>query len=478
MSQLIQDRHRRLAQVLDGIPFNKAHVTLIFLVALGAVFGAVEQYNIGYAAPFLIKQWGISSGQVGLLSTFTFGGMALGSLIAGIIGDKIGRKSTYMYNLGLYTVGALIGAFAPNIEILFLGRLIVGLGLGGELNTGLTIVSEFIPTKQRGSSTAVVNIAAGGLGIFLSAALAFVILGPLTPLFGGVTLAWRWSLGILALPALLLWFYRVYIPETPRYLLSRGRIDQLNTVIGQLESQTLRKSKPQQVKNYFVAGEGGELKEKVNLREIFVGSLLKRTIGLWIISCMTFGAQVAITTFLPTVLASEGFTIINSLFYTMVINTGGLIGAIVASYLASKLGRRQVLGWGSLVAVVVAAIFAISKSASLILILGALLQFMFIMLNTTTWLYAPELYPTRIRSFGTGASVVVALLGASIMPYIGGSIFGLWHAVGLLSMVVVMYLIMSVATWTLAVETKGRSLEDVSETAIIQRQTQSEQTLA
>ena len=162
----------------------------------------------------------------------------------------------------------------------------------------------------------------------------------------------------------------------------------------------------------------------------------------------------------------------------MVINTGGLIGAIVASYLASKLGRRQVLGWGSLVAVVVAAIFAISKSASLILILGALLQFMFIMLNTTTWLYAPELYPTRIRSFGTGASVVVALLGASIMPYIGGSIFGLWHAVGLLSMVVVMYLIMSVATWTLAVETKGRSLEDVSETAIIQRQTQSEQTLA
>ena len=191
MSQLIQDRHRRLAQVLDGIPFNKAHVTLIFLVALGAVFGAVEQYNIGYAAPFLIKQWGISSGQVGLLSTFTFGGMALGSLIAGIIGDKIGRKSTYMYNLGLYTVGALIGAFAPNIEILFLGRLIVGLGLGGELNTGLTIVSEFIPTKQRGSSTAVVNIAAGGLGIFLSAALAFVILGPLTSLFGGVTLAWE-----------------------------------------------------------------------------------------------------------------------------------------------------------------------------------------------------------------------------------------------------------------------------------------------
>lgn len=469
MSQSIQDRHRRLAQILDEIPFNKAHVLLIFLVALGAVFDAVEQYNVGYAAPILIKQWGISGAQVGLLSTFTFGGMAVGSLIAGILGDTMGRKVTYMYNLALYTLGALVGALAPNIGILYVGRLIVGIGLGGELNTGLTIVSEFVPTKQRGSSTAVVNIAAGGLGIFLSAALAFAILGPLAPLFGGNTVAWRWSLGLLALPALLLWAYRVYIPETPRYLLSRGKIDELNTVIGQLAGQTLRKSKLQQVQQYFTTGGVGDIKEKVNLGEIFIGKLRNRTIGLWIISWMTFGAQVAITIFLPTVLAAEGYTIINSLFYTMVINTGGLIGAICASYFAAKLGRRQVLGWGALVAALVAALFAISRSTSLILILGALLQFMFILLNTTTWLYAPELYPTRIRAFGTGASVVVALIGASIMPYIGGSVFEQWHIVGLLGMVVVMYLIMSLAIWTLGVETRGKSLEDVSEVALEQQ---------
>ena len=124
--QSMQDRHRRLAKVLDEIPFNGAHVWLIFLVALGAIFDAVEQYNVGYAAPILTKVWGITSGQVGLLGTFTFGGMALGSLIAGILGDKVGRRTTYMYNLALYTLGALIGAFAPNIETLFIGRLIVG----------------------------------------------------------------------------------------------------------------------------------------------------------------------------------------------------------------------------------------------------------------------------------------------------------------------------------------------------------------
>lgn len=242
MTEMIKERYRRLSDILDGIPFNQAHVLLIFLIALGAIFDAVEQYNVGYAAPVLSKLWGITPSQVGLLTTFTFRGMALGSLIAGILGDKIGRRITYMYNLALYTLGALICAFAPNIGVLYFGRLVVGIGLGGELNAGLTIVSEFVSTKARGSSVAVVNIAAGGLGIFLSAALSFLILGPLAAPLGGDDVAWRWLLGILALPALLLWVYRLYIPESPRFLLSRGRVDELNTVLSLLDARYARPS--------------------------------------------------------------------------------------------------------------------------------------------------------------------------------------------------------------------------------------------
>jgi putative MFS transporter len=242
--------------------------------------------------------------------------------------------------VGLYTFGALIGAFAPNIEILYLGRLIVGIGLGGELNAGLTMVSEFVSTKTRGSSVAVVNIAAGGLGIFLSAALSFLILGPLATPLGGEDVAWRWVLGILALPALLLWVYRLYIPESPRYLLSRGRVDELNTVLGLLERRTLRKSKLPEVEQHFSHQGESEMEERIRLSEIFEGYLARRTIGLWIISFMTFGAQVAITVFFPTVLVSQGYTIANSLLFTMIINVGGLIGAILASYFAAKLPRK------------------------------------------------------------------------------------------------------------------------------------------
>ncbi len=460
---VVRERYQRLSNILDNIPFNRAHGLLIFMIALGALFDAVEQYNSGYVAPVLTDLWGISSGQVGLLTTFTFGGMAIGSLIAGILGDRIGRRITYMYNLALYTFGALIGAFAPNIEILYLGRLIVGIGLGGELNAGLTMVSEFVSTKTRGSSVAVVNIAAGGLGIFLSAALSFLILGPLSAPLGGEDVAWRWVLGILALPALLLWVYRLYIPESPRYLLSRGRVDELNTVLSLLERRTLRKSKLPEVEQHFSHQGESEMEEKTRLSEIFEGYLARRTIGLWIISFMTFGAQVAITVFFPTVLVSQGYTIANSLFFTMIISVGGLIGAILASYFAAKLPRKWVLGFGALVAVGVAVLYAGVGSSGLILVVGALMQLMFILLNTTTWLYAPELYPTRVRAFGTGSSVVVALIGASVMPYIAGKVFDAADVVGLFGMVAVMYFIMAATVFLMMVETKDRSLEEVSE---------------
>jgi MFS family permease len=198
------------------------------------------------------------------------------------------------------------------------------------------------------------------------------------------------------------------------------------------------------------------------LAEIFQGALARRTVVVWIMSWMTFGAQVAITTFMPTVLVARGFPIASSLLYTMVINVGGLIGAVLASVFGHYWHRRVVLGYGALVAVVVAVAFGAASQLALILILGGLLQLMFILLNTTTWVYTPELYPTRIRAFGTGAAVTVSLASASITPLIVGAVFGSYGVTGMFTLVGVMYAAMA-ATILFGPETHGRSLEDLSE---------------
>lgn len=184
-------------------------------------------------------------------------------------------------------------------------------------------------------------------------------------------------------------------------------------------------------------------------------------VELWIISFMTFGAQAVITVLFPTVLVAQGLTIANSLFFTMIINIGGLIGAILTPYFAAKLTLKAVLGFGALAAVGVAMLYSSVGSTTLVLLVGALMQLMFILLNTTTWLYAPELYPRRVRAFDTGSSVIVALVvGASMLPYLAGSILDAAGVPGLFGMVAVMYLIMAVTVWLIMVETKYKKLEE------------------
>jgi putative MFS transporter len=463
-TELLRARaHRELADALDRIPFRSAHVWILVLVALGALFDAIEQYNVGLAAPLIAKQWSLSNAHVGLLTTLTFAGMAIGSLIAGITGDKYGRRVTYMYNLALYTLGALLAAFAPNVGVLLVARFVVGIGLGGELNTGLTLVSELMPTKVRGAAVATVNVAAGGLGIFASSALAALVLGPLETVLGGPTVAWRWLLGLLALPALLVFVYRWFMPESPRYLLVDGQINEANAVLSRLAANRLRPPRDMKVTPYIDIVEGSRLpRQRVRLSEIFRGELARRTVVIWVVSAMTFGAQVTITVFMPTVLVSRGFDVGSSLAYTTVINVGGLIGAILASIFGYRFKRRVVLGYGAIVAVLVAVAFGSSSQLGLILILGGLLQLMFILLNTTTWVWAPELYPTRVRAFGTGASVTVALVSASLTPLLAGIIFDAGGAVGMFVMVGVMYAIIAI-TVRFGPETQGVSLEDVSD---------------
>ncbi|GAA5113289.1 MFS transporter [Pseudonocardia adelaidensis] len=458
--QLRDQAQRQLGAALDRIPFRRAHVLILVLVAFGALFDAIEQYNVGLAAPLIAAQWELSNAEVGLLTTLTFAGMAIGSLIAGVTGDRYGRRITYMYNLALYTVGALLAAFAPDLGWLLVARFVVGIGLGGELNTGLTLVAELMPTKYRGAAVATVNIAAGGLGIFASSALAALMLGPLETALGGPETAWRWLLGILALPALLVFVYRWFLPESPRYLLVEGRVNEANEVLTRLAANRLRPLRGGGPTAYVDAVEGQRLpRQRIRLAEIFEGRLARNTLVIWVVSAMTFGAQVTITVFMPTVLVARGFDVSTSLGYTTIINVGGLVGAVLASVFGYRFKRRVVLGYGAIVAVLVAIAFGTSANLAMILVLGGLLQLMFILLNTTTWVWAPELYPTRVRAFGTGASVTVALVAASLIPLLAGVIVDATGAVGMFVMVGVMYAVMAVAV-RLGPETQGVALED------------------
>ncbi|MGG3803542.1 MFS transporter [Metabacillus fastidiosus] len=212
-------------------------------------------------------------------------------------------------------------------------------------------------------------------------------------------ISWRWLFGLLVLPAVLIVFYRRYIPETPRYLLSKGKIDEANRVLSILASGRL-KHKNLVVTPYLTKDDQTELKrEKVKLGEIFKGKLGRRTVAVGIAEWMTVGAQIALRVLMPTILVEQGYSIAKSLTFAMVMNFGDL-GALAASVFGYYVRRRVVLTVGSIFACGAGLAFGLfSNSVVLILVLGAIFQFFVLLLNTTIWQYAPELYPTRVLAF-------------------------------------------------------------------------------
>ncbi|MFD3406517.1 MFS transporter [Kribbella sp. NPDC058693] len=451
-----------VGRVLDAIPFNRAHRLILLMVLLGAFFDVMEENSLGAVGPALKSVWNISTPELAFLQTVTIGAMIIGKVVTGVLGDYKGRRFALGFNLAIYCLGALICALAPGYAVLAVGRFIVGLGLGGEIAAGMTMLSELVSTKYRGAVVASLNVGAGGFGNVVSFGFAAVVLGPLGNFFGGADTSWRWMFGLLFLPALLVLVYRRFLPETPRYLASRGRIDEANGVLTRLAAGRL-KDEGGPVTPYIetVVGTAPRV-EKVRLAEVFHGVLLRRTSALAVISWMTFGAQVTVLVLMPTILVEQGYTITKSLAFTMVMNIGSLLGAAAATYAALHLPRRFVITVGAVAACLAALAFGfLAKSPALVLLLGATFQFFVLLLNSTIFAWAPELYPTRVRAFGTAMVAVQGNVAGAFVPIGAGLLFDRAGVVAVFVLIAAMYSVMAIAS-RFAPETHGRSLEDIN----------------
>ncbi len=450
---------------------NKAFSIIILLIVLGTFFDAIEQYNAGYAASGVSSVFYISASVISTQVEFiTFGFMAVGALIAGYMGDNLGRRFLYSFNLGIYAIGALISALSVNYFMFLFGRVIVGLGLGGEIAIGLTLISEIMPTRIRSQLTGAVNIGPG-FGIFAVAILALIFIGPYENIFGGPKLAWRWFLGILILPALLVLLYRRYVPETPRFLISKGKQDEAFAVIKMLSENKLMPIK--KLKSYYNTEDLRKqygyvgintIKEKPHSRELFSGMYAKRSILLFILSFITFGISASFTIIYPEIFESVAIALhLSSTFaLTTIVNFGTLIGTFTAVFLATK-NRKILIPALGILSIFGAGLTVVFHSYAYIVVISLFIFAVFSYAsNTTIWLYSPEMYPTRIRSVGTGFILVTSLAGVAIMEVIMSYIYSLYNLTGIGLVAVGTFIIYVILAFFMADDTSKKDLEVVS----------------
>lgn len=450
--QIIQMEH-----ALNDIGVTNAHKQIIVLILIGCLFDSFEQNTIGLIAPILREQWGLSGADIGLLNTVTFASAAVGRLLSGILGDKFGRRIMLSINLLLFTIGSAACALAPDFGWLLVARAIVGFGVGGEISTAVTMLAEFCSPKFRGTAAGLVNVGAGGFGNFLAPAFGLLIF----TLFPGDN-NWRWLFAVLALPAFLVVFFRRYVPETPRFLASQNRIDEANHVLSVLASGSLGTKKPV-LKEYLTKDkEASTGTTKGSWTELFQMPYLGRTIPVAIAILMSYGAQLSVLTLMPMIFVSMGYSLSGSLLYSMIIQSGSVLGAIAASAFGYYFPRKKVLTAGAVCACAAAlAIVYLGVNIYLVLFFGALFQFFVLLLNTSIWIYAPELYPTRIRGFGVAFILASGSAAGSFIPIIAGLLFDTYGMMGVFGLAAAMYSIFAVCI-QMGPETYGRSLEDLT----------------
>lgn len=451
---------KQMEQALGTIGVTTAHKQILALILIGCLFDAFEQNTIGLIAPMLKAQWGLTGADVGFLNTITFASAAAGRLLSGILGDRYGRRVMLTINLLLFTLGSALCALAPSFSVLCMARAIVGFGVGGEISTAVTMLAEFCSPKFRGTAAGLVNVGAGGFGNFLAPAFGLVVF----TLFAGDD-AWRWLFGVLAIPAFLVVFFRRYVPETPRFLASQGKIDEANKVLSILASGSLR-PKDLRVRAYLSSPEDDTVQPaKSSWRELFQAPYLGRTIPVAIAILMSYGAQLSVLTLMPMIFMSMGHTLSGSLLYSMIIQSGSVLGAITASMFGYYFPRKRVLSIGSVCACAAAlAIVCLGNSLYLVLFFGALFQFFVLLLNTSIWIYAPELYPTRIRGFGVALILASGSAAGSIVPTLAGFLFDNLGMLGVFGLAASMYAVFAFCI-QLGPETYGRSMEDLTQPA-------------
>ncbi|MBF1344811.1 MAG: MFS transporter, partial [Megasphaera micronuciformis] len=187
---------------LNALPVSSFHYKLLVVAGIGWVFDSMDTGLIAFVLPLLIKEWGLSATQAGMLGSIGLVGMALGAVAAGTLADRVGRKTVFSVTIVLYSLATGLCAVAPNYELLVLFRFLVGLGLGGELPVAATLVTEYVPGRARGRFMVLLE-SFWAVGWLLAALIAYFII-PVT--------GWRTAFLIGALPALYTMGIRMHLP--------------------------------------------------------------------------------------------------------------------------------------------------------------------------------------------------------------------------------------------------------------------------
>jgi putative MFS transporter len=434
---------------LDRLPISSFHYRIFWLVGAGMFFDGYDLYVAGGVLASTISTHFSTLPQNLKFLSWTFIGMTLGALITGFVGDAMGRRFTYQINLLIFGLASLAAAFVPNMGWLIVCRFIQGLGLGAEIVVGYSTLTEFVPPKTRGRWLAFMAFIVVA-GFPVTAILSYLII----PSFG-----WRPMFVIAGIGSLVVWYLRKRLPESPRWLESKGRTAEAESLMTTIEKEAATAgalSAPAQPAPALQVTAGAMLRPPI-LQSMVVGSWVLITINTLI-----FGFVI----FLPQFFLRQGLTITHSLAYTLVLSAASLIGCAIGAYAADFIGRRWTIIGASVVTIVVGYVYARFNAASdptTVLSVGfVLIVAIYVLTALSFGVYTPELFPTEIRLTANGICNTIGRAATVVSPFVVGFLMVHYKLPGVLWLMIALLVVQIVVVWAWGVEPRNRALEDVA----------------
>ncbi len=395
--------------VIDKAEFKTFHFKVVLLCLVIILFDGYDLAINGVTLPLLMKDWGLSAVQAGMLASTALAGMMFGAMLFGTLADKIGRKKVILTCVVLFSGFTFAGGFASNPTEFGALRFLAGLGIGGVLPNLVALTSEYAPQRLRATlvTTMFSGYAVGGVMAALFGAW-------FTPNFG-----WQIMFFIAGVPLLLLPLIWKFLPESLTFLVKAQKDEHARNILQRLSANLVLNAQTK-----------FELSEVKISEPAFVSSLFKHgragsTLLFWLAFFMCLLTLYALGSWLPKLMMAAGYSMNNSLMFLLAMNIGAVIGTVGGGILADKFHLKPVIITLCLSGAVALSLLGFKSPQPVIYLLVAVAGASAIGSQILLYSYVAQYYPLTVRSTGIGWASAVGRTGAIIGPILIGMLLGM-----------------------------------------------------
>lgn len=429
----------QLSELLDEAEVGAFHYKVLLTASLIYCLTAMNVMLIAALVNPIARDWGLSVVEIGYLMSSGYLGMFFGAILFGRLADVIGRRKVLISVIIMESIFTAACGLAQDLIALFLLRFLAGMGLGGALPQPGIYVAEYTPKSKRGLFLGLVETS-WVYGVLLSLFIPYLVLPGL---------GWRSTFSIGLIPLITLPLISSYLPESIRFLASKGRVEEIGRLLDALGMKS--------VERLEVAPE-----KKRNIRDLLSGKYFKRTILLFVLWGGLVYTYHGIFLWLPTIYAKLfGLSDVTSLWWTLLVTLFQIPGYYSASFLLDRIGRKKVLATYLIMAGIFSALLSLRVDLTWIFAFSSLISFFNLGAWSGLYAYTPELYPTEIRGTGAGVAAAFGRLMGILAPSITGYLFATTGIIGPFSVFSLVHLIAGFSVAVFGVETMRRPLEEL-----------------